>query len=135
METLVLELQRRRAVEELLYLCRKCEEQQRKYIVKLDSVHDIKDHPEQGCILYIASDAAPAGESVANDAAKATSIAPGKDGMPVHDLAQLLGAAHVDRLRKESSLLREGTLFLLSRQRSAAAQLKLWKLRGYLSPF
>lgn len=53
--------------------------------------------------------------------------------LAVHDLRVILGEEHVGRLREESGLLREGSLFLLGRQATIQLQMLLWKLQGYMA--
>lgn len=133
MDILVLELLRRRIVEDLLYLSEKSVEQNRKYLIKLSSLNDLEGKHEPGCVLHMASTIASEGSNFQDSVALPSSTIEGKDEIPLHDITQLLGTEHVARLRSESPMLSEGSLFLLGRKRSAETQLKLWKLQGYLA--
>ena len=133
MDILVLELLRRRIVEDLLYLSEKSVEENRKYLIKLSSLNDLEGKHEPGCVLHMASTIASEGGDFQDSVALPSSTIEGKDEIPLHDITQLLGTEHVARLRGESPMLSEGSLFLLGRRRSAETQLKLWKLQGYLA--
>ena len=132
MDSFILELLRRRIVEELLYLSKKCEEQDRKYLVKLESLHCIKNSRTGGCVLRTAPDEGTAEDASGTSVTVSDNATEGADGIPVHDLTRLLGSTHMDRLKSESTLFREGALLLLDRKQSFDVQLKLWKLHGYL---
>jgi hypothetical protein len=51
----------------------------------------------------------------------------------VHNMPILLGEEHLNRLRQESELLRDGSLYMLGRQATLDLQRLLWKLQGYMS--
>lgn len=139
MDSLVLDIMRKQVVEELLCLAKLCTDQGRKYISRLATWDDIKNHVHRGCVLWIG----PGGPS--GDHAAGWTDAPGpnatidiegvkRDGkIPVHNLFSLLGREGVDQVLQGSPLFQEGSLVLLERERSVDVQLKLWKLQAYLA--
>lgn len=143
MPSFILELMRRRIVEQLLCLARLCEDEGRKYITKLGSWDDIKDSQHRGCVLWLP----PGGQEPKGGNGVSVTGRPAEyatfdvEGarfdrkLLVYDLSTLLGQQHTDRLRQDSSILAEGSLFLLGRQRTIQLQLKLWKLLGYTATF
>ncbi|KAJ9134616.1 hypothetical protein NKR23_g10031 [Pleurostoma richardsiae] len=147
MDDLVLELMRRRIVEELLFMAEMSANQGRKYVRRLGGWNEIRADVHRGCVLWI--DGTSTEEVDERDGAHdaRTTDGPGEFAtvdleevkrdakLPVHNLVSLLGREQVYRLRQGSPTFREGTLFLLSRQRTIDLQLKLWKLQGYLATF
>ncbi|KAK3366098.1 hypothetical protein B0T24DRAFT_536123 [Lasiosphaeria ovina] len=155
MHTFLLELMRRRLAEELLSLATLVEKDHRQYIVKCESYGAAKEEKHRGCLLYLgpphadsAEEANP--ESIQSSPAPAA-VSPSVPEPParfstmavegarnhgrtlaVHDLRAALGPEHLNRLRQDSALFRDGELFLLARHRSMSAQLKLLKIQNYL---
>jgi len=136
MGSLVLELMRRRLVEELVYYSKLSEDTTRNaYVVRRDTWDDINDEQyngHRGCVLWL-------GEGETGPGPRAIVDVPdvrfGRK-IPVHNMHTLLGPDHVARLREEAGLFRAGSLFMLVRARTLDLQLKLWKLQGYLAhPF
>ena len=144
MDSIVIELMRRRIVEQLLYFSTMCENQGRKYLQKLDKWEDIKDLNHRGSVLYINERQSAAPESSEEKPEPPEASDPGQltlmdvEGvrfgakLAVHNLDLLLGKDHVEHLRRESAILRQGSIFLLGRQPTMSLQLRLWKLQGYI---
>ncbi|KAL1850466.1 hypothetical protein VTK73DRAFT_9652 [Phialemonium thermophilum] len=143
MGVFLLELMRRRIVEDLLYLCRLSEQADRQYVVRRQGWDEMGRHPFRGCVLWLGG--SPSGAQDAAGDAEETSREPGffatldveraryDRKIPVHNLRMLLGEEHVDRLRRESPLMSDGNLFLVCRKRTVQLQLKLWKLQGFMA--
>lgn len=133
MGSLVLELMRRRIVEELIYYAQLSEDAARNaYVVRCDTWEDVKDpqyNGHRGCVLWF-------GEGQGGPGPRAIMDIPdvrfGRK-IPVHNMQALLGPEHIARLKEEAGVLREGFLFMLVRKRTMELQLKLWKLQGYLA--
>lgn len=136
MGSLVLELMRRRVVEELIYYAQLSEDESRNtYVVRCDTWDAVKDpryNGHRGCILWF-------GEAGNGPGPRAIMDIPGvRSGrkIPVHNMQALLGPEHIARLREAAGVFCEGFLFMLVRKRTMELQLKLWKLQGYLAhPF
>jgi hypothetical protein len=134
MDSFILDMMRRRIVEDLVYYAKMSEHDGRSYIVKCESWDEVKTLKHRGCVLWM--------EPVSKD--NQTEVKPGQlatmdiEGvrfgakLVVHNLDELLGEDHLAALRNESAMLRSGNLFLLGRQRTLDLQLKLWKLQGYM---
>ncbi|KAK3940827.1 hypothetical protein QBC46DRAFT_363829 [Diplogelasinospora grovesii] len=136
MDAFILDLTRRRIVEGLVEFSELVEKAGRKYLIKCESWDDAKQYKHRGCLLYLGSSDSAQDAVGAPPAQLSTMTIPdvrfgGK--LAVHDLAVLLGDEHLNRLRQESPLLRDGSLFLLGRQRTLDLQLLLWKLQGYIA--
>ncbi len=136
MGSLVLELMRRRIVEELVYYSKLSEDTTRNsYVVRCDTWDDIKDdqyNGHRGCVLWF-------GEGENGPGPRAIMDIPdvrfGRK-IPVHNMQALLGPEHIARLKEEADVFRDGFLFMVARTRTMGLQLKLWKLQGYLAhPF
>ncbi|KAB5576014.1 hypothetical protein GE09DRAFT_1053471 [Coniochaeta sp. 2T2.1] len=133
---LVLELMRRRTVEELVYYAKLSEDTSRNaYIVRCKTWEDIKK-PEynghRGCVLWFSSD----GEDWEGPGPRAIMDVPGVrfgGKIPVHNMNRLMGDEHSERLRRETEIFGKGSLFMVVRARTMEVQLKLWKLQGYLA--
>ncbi|KAK4127989.1 hypothetical protein N657DRAFT_566219 [Parathielavia appendiculata] len=136
MDTVLLELQRRRAVEGLRHFANMVEDEGRKYIVKCESWNDVKNLKHRGCVLYLGpaegASSEPGPEYVPP---RLSTMDLGPHGAPlvVHDLRELLGKEYLARLRQDSELLRNGSLFMLGRQATVNLQGLLWKLQGYMA--
>lgn len=140
MDWLVLDLMRKQVVGELLHLGKLSQEEQRKkYIQKLESWDQIKEHVHRGCVLWLGPGTPPDDEAAGRTDEPGTYATVDVEGVrrngkiPVHNLPKLLGQDYVDHLMQELSVFREGSRFLLERERSVGLQLKLWKLQGYLA--
>lgn len=138
MDSVLLELMRRRIVEGLCHFAKMVENQGREYIVKCERWTDAPNFKHRGCLLYLGL---PEGSSLEPGLEyippRLSSMNVGKvrfgSKLAVHNLRELLGEEHVGRLRQESELLRDGSLFLLGRQATVNLQMLLWKLQGYLT--
>lgn len=140
MAAFVLELMRRRIVEDLVRYSEYGRDASRKsYIVRCDSAQDILDEKhrgQRGSVLWLGptEDAAQSGPG-----SFATMDIPGARfgrKIPVHNLNRLLGPENIATMKEQAELFRDGTLFMLIRKRMMDLQLKLWKLEGYLAhPF
>ncbi|KAK0720337.1 hypothetical protein B0H67DRAFT_643602 [Lasiosphaeris hirsuta] len=138
MDSFVLELNRRRIVDNLVRYADLIETEDRKYLIKCESWDDAKQHGHRGCLLFLGEEA-PGSESPPLTLTEPSRLSTmtienvrfnGK--LVVHNLRALLGEKHMDRLRQESSLLRSGPLFLLGRRRTLETQHLLWRLQGYV---
>ncbi len=140
MDSFIVELMRRRIVEQLLYYAELTKTGDRKYLVSCENYDKVKELKHRGCLLWC-------GQDKLDSASVSSHISPtapprlstiGIKGvrlsqrLAVHNLAMLLGEDHLDRLREGSLTFREGSLFLLCRRRTVDVQMKLWKLQGYL---
>jgi hypothetical protein len=133
---LVLELMRRRTVEELIYYSKLSEDTTRNsYVVRCDTWDDIKDEKyngHRGCVLWFGGGENGPGPRAIMDI---PGVRFGRK-IPVHNMHALLGPEHIARLKEEAGVFREGFLFMVARTRTMDLQLKLWKLQGYLAhPF
>ncbi|KAK3359407.1 hypothetical protein B0T25DRAFT_447525 [Lasiosphaeria hispida] len=137
MDLLVLELNRRRIVDDLVRYADMVETEARKYLIKCESWDDAKQHDHRGCLLFLGEEA-----SGSESPPLALTEPPRLSTMTienvrfngklvVHNLRTLLGEKQMDRLRQESSLMRSGPLFLLGRRRTIETQHLLWRLQGY----
>jgi hypothetical protein len=138
MDSVILELMRRRTVEGLIHFARLVKEEDREYIVECELWTDVKGLKHKGCLMYFGP---PEGDSLESG----TEFVPPRlstmdfDGtkfgtkLVVHNMPILLGEEHLNRLRQESELLRDGSLYMLGRQATLDLQRLLWKLQGYMS--
>jgi len=154
MSSFVLELLRRRTVDNLLFFAEFVEKQDRKYLIRLDRWDDVSKYNHRGCLLVLGGGkpqgSAKSGAGIGDmdhksmegstainlPARLSTMTLEGKrfgGKLAVHDLEALLGEEHTSRLRQESTLLSEGNLFLLGRRKTERLQLLIWKLQGYMA--
>ncbi|KAK4240164.1 hypothetical protein C8A03DRAFT_31731 [Achaetomium macrosporum] len=138
MDAVVLELMRRRVFDALLFFAKKSGEEGRKYVVKCERWNDVKALKHRGCLLFLGLPEGATPDSVPQYAPPRLSVmdvGPVKLGskLAVHNLHVLLGEERIARLRQESELLRDGSLFLLGRQATLNLQMLLWKLQGYMA--
>ncbi|KAK4157523.1 hypothetical protein C8A00DRAFT_11639 [Chaetomidium leptoderma] len=140
MDTVLLELMRRRIVEGLLHFATMVEKEDRKYLVKCELWNDVKRLKHRGCLVYLGlPEGAASSESAPPEYVpprlSMMDFGPVRFGskLVVHNLCELLGDAHVRQLRQESELLRDGSLFLLGRQATVTLQMRLWNLQGYMA--
>lgn len=147
---IILDQRRRQIMEDLLYLSKLCEENGRKYIIKVTDAKYAATYVHRAAFLWLgegtASSSKEGEQESAGEAEKTekTEIDPEQyatldiDGdptttRPVYNLPKLLGPANVARLRSETSIFKDGSLFLLRSQRSGAVNKKLWSLQGYVA--
>jgi hypothetical protein len=129
--TFVLELMRRRAVEELEYLAKLGP-----YIRPCATWQDAtKPSRQVGAILWTGSvQGVTCGvEKRPSEFATVDIGTSRKRKTPVHNLEMLLGKDHLQRLRDASSLFQMELLIIKQKNNSVGIQLKLWKLQGYLA--
>ncbi|KXX81494.1 hypothetical protein MMYC01_201744 [Madurella mycetomatis] len=139
MDTFILELIRRRVVESLLHFATISEKEGRKkYLVKCETWDGVKELKHRGCLLFLGrqeggcSDSEPESPPPRLSTMTIDGVKFGRK-LAVHNLMVLLGEEHTARLRRESWLLRDGSLFLLGRQATVKLQMLLWKLQGYMA--
>lgn len=139
MDTVLLEIMRRRVVEGLCHFARLVEGLERHYLIKCKHWDDVKELNHRGCLLYLGSpDNSTSLESASEYVPPRLStmdMGPVKFGakLTVHNLRELLGEKHLGRLRQQSELLQDGSLYLLGRQATVSLQMLLWKLQGYMA--
>jgi len=143
MGSFLLEIMRRRVVDGLLYYAELVEKAERRYLIKCDTWDEVKRYNHRGCLLSLGDlDTDPtAVESPERSTTAALSPLStlsidsirynGK--LAVHNMRSLLTEEHLHRLRMESPVFRDGSLFLLGRRRTTDLQHLLWKLQGYTS--
>lgn len=186
----ILDQRRRQIMDELLYLSTLCEENGRKYIIRVTDAKYAATYVHRAAFLWLGDEkslgsdqrdqesareaeteekAESAGESAGEaetakpetmektetaetettekaETAEKVEVGPEQyatldiDGnptttRPVYNLPKLLGPANVARLRSESSVFKEGSLFLLRSQRSGPTSMKLWSLQGYVADY
>ncbi|KAK4222995.1 hypothetical protein QBC38DRAFT_374031 [Podospora fimiseda] len=136
MDEAILDTMRKRIVERLLEFATSVEQQDRKYIqpCTLDTFHEAH---HRGSLVYLGTpDGSTESFGEINIPRLSTVDVKGKKygwKITLHDLRVLLGDDYINQLRQESSLLRNGSLFLLARTATQPLQLLLWKLQMYLS--
>lgn len=129
--TFVLELLRRRTVEELEYLVKLGA-----YIRPCDTWQDATMPSRQaGAILWTGSIQGVTGgiEMGPPEFATIDIGTSQRRKVPVHNLEMLLGNDHLQRLRGASSFFNKELLIIKKKNNSARIQMKLWKLQGYLA--
>lgn len=134
MDGFILELMRRRVMEDLVYLSTLSADTDRDpYVVRCGSWEEVQDDRYRGqraCVLWLG------GEGEKGPGPRATLDVPGvKYGrkIAVHNLWTLLGRENVERLRREVGVFKTGEVFLVLRRRTVGMQMKLWRLQGYLA--
>ncbi|KAH8888796.1 hypothetical protein GQ53DRAFT_653494 [Thozetella sp. PMI_491] len=141
MDTFVLELMRRRIAEHLLHYASQAEDKKGGLLIRCDSYDDARAVDQRGCLVWLGPSGAASKDNPNGAALDAQSrlatmrIDNGRlsSKLAVHNLRILLGEEHVQRLRENSRLFREGSLFLLhGRRATLGLQSKLWKLQGYM---
>lgn len=153
MDGVILDQRRRGIMEDLLYLSTLCEEQGRKYIIRVTEAKYAATYVHRAAFLWLGEEKALGSEQGDQESAGESEEAE-KKGIdpeqyatldivegdptttrPVYNLPKLLGPANVARLRSESSVLKDGSLFLLRSQRSGPLNMKLWSLQGYMADY
>lgn len=146
----ILDQRRRQIMEDLLYLTTLCEENGRKYIIKVTDAKYAATYVHRAAFLWLGEEKASGSEQGDQESAgeaektEKKGIDPEQyatldiDGdptttRPVYNLPKLLGPANVARLRSETSIFKDGSLFLLRSQRSGALNKRLWSLQGYVA--
>lgn len=151
MDTVILDLSRQQIMHDLLYLSKLCEEQGRGYFIRVHDPNETGRYVRRWSFLWLGEcENHTSGAEAQKSATGPEKVedGPGQyatldiDGVPkteitrpLYNLPRLLGSENMQRLRSESSILREGTLFLLRGQRSAKLNMRLWKLQGYMADY
>lgn len=147
---IILDQRRRQIIEDLLYLSKLCEENGRKYIIRVTDAKYAATYVHRAAFLWLGEERASGSEEGDQESAKEaektekTEVDPEQyatldiDGdptttRPVYNLPKLLGPANVARLRSETSIFKDGSLFLLRSQLSGAVNKRLWSLQGYVA--
>jgi hypothetical protein len=139
MDTVLLEIMRRRIVEGLCHFSKMVESFERHYLIKCEHWDDVKELKHRGCLLYLGPpDNSTSSESASNYVPPRLStmdMGPERFGakLTVHNLRELLGEKHLSQLRQQSELLQDGSLYLLGRKATTSLQMLLWKLQGYMA--
>ncbi|KAI3400901.1 hypothetical protein diail_1592 [Diaporthe ilicicola] len=147
MDMVILDQRRRRIMDDLLYLSTLCEEHGRKYIIRVAAAKYAATYVHRAAFLWLGEEKMPdsgQGSQGSTGELEKAEVDPEQYATldiddnptttrPVYNLPKLLGPANVARLRSESSVLREGSLFLLRSQRSGELNMKLWSLQGYMA--
>ncbi|KAK0652926.1 hypothetical protein B0T16DRAFT_320573 [Cercophora newfieldiana] len=139
----LLEILRRRVVDELLYFADKVENADRRYLIKCDTWEQAKQYNHRGCLLYFGEALTTEPTTTPGPEPLTTTALPRLSALTienvklngklaVHNMQDLLSEPHLHRLKTESTLFRDGSLFLLGRKPTIDLQLLLWKLQGYL---
>ncbi|ROV88655.1 hypothetical protein VMCG_10303 [Cytospora schulzeri] len=150
MDTVILNLSRQQIMRDLLFLSELCENE-RRYLIRVNDPNETGSCVRRWSYLWLgeakdqspeveAQESAPGHEKLEDGPAQYATLE--IDGVPeteairpIYNLPRLLGADNVQRLRSESSILREGSLFLLRGQRSSKLNLRLWKFQGYMADY
>lgn len=163
MYRVILDQRRRQIMDDLLYLSTLCEENGRKYIIRVTDAKYAATYVHRAAFLWLGEGKALASEQGDQESAGGTETAETEttekaetaekaeidpeqyatldiDGdptttRPVYNLPKLLGPANVARLRSESSVFKKGSLFLLRSQRSGPTSMRLWSLQGYVADY
>lgn len=139
MDTAIVDLSRRQIMHDLLYLSQFCETQDRKYFVRVSDAKETGHLSHRSCFLWLGGENKTTGlEEIRHGPGQYASL--DIDGVPettrpVYNLPRLLGQENLQRLRSESSSLREGELFLLRGRRTLTLNTRLWKLQGYVADY
>ena len=146
MDTFVLELSRKIALQTLKYLASR----PAAYIVACKGYDSIEDHEQVAAVLWLGDDSCTRSESEHQDAfvhdvskaARRRDLGPPSYSMaryrsnhiPIYNLYTLLGPVQLLALRQSSMTHFGGTTAVIkSKQGTVKLQLELWKLIGYLS--
>lgn len=149
MDGVILDQRRRQIMDDLLYLATLCEENSRKYIIRVTDAKYTATYVHRAAFLWLGEETAsgsgegsqgPDGEAVKAKTDPEQYATLDIDGdptttRPVYNLPRLLGPVNVARLRSEASVLKDGPLFLLRSQRSGPVNKKLWSLQGYMATY
>lgn len=147
MDGVILDQRRRQIMEDLVHLSTLCEENGRRYIIRVTDAKYSATYVHRAAFLWLGQDPASGSEDSKQELdgkTGKTEVDPEQyatldiDGdptttRPVYNLPRLLGAANVARLRADFNMFKEGSLFLLRSQRSGPLNKKLWSLQGYMA--
>lgn len=153
MDGVILDQRQRQIMEDLLYLSTLCEEQGRKYIIRVTDAKYAATYVHRAAFLWLGEEKAIGSDQGDEESAGEAEEAEKKEvdpeqyatldiveddpttTRPVYNLPKLLGPANVARLRSESSVFKDGSLFLLRSQRSGPLNKKLWSLQGFMADY
>ncbi|KUI71322.1 hypothetical protein VM1G_06743 [Cytospora mali] len=148
MDSVIIELSRQQITHDLLYLSKLCEEQDRKYLIRINDARETGHFVRRWAFLWLGGKGNNSDVKVQESTSGSEKFADGPeqfatldiDGapettIPIYNLPRLLGPDNLLRLRSTSSILRDGELFLLRGRRSSELNLKLWKLHGYMADY
>ncbi|KAK0735419.1 hypothetical protein B0T21DRAFT_186211 [Apiosordaria backusii] len=143
MDRYLLETMRKRVYEGLLHAAHMAEQggedgRPRKYVTKVESWEVVNELKHRQCVLFFGP---PEGASFNPTMASVPSpistmaIKGSKFGakLAVHDMRAVMGKEYLARLRQESELLRDGSLYLLRGQATMRLHMLIWKLQGYFA--
>lgn len=140
MDEFVLELMRRRVVEDLIAVVKL----KANYVVKTgDWKSALKKH-QAGAFLWLGKEAAEESQEIIEGDKVVDSIPQEfatlvlgqtkKRKVPVHNMLLLLGEKHLQELRMSHPLFTGNEILAIrNRKRTIDLQLRLWKLQGYLA--
>ena len=140
MDTLILELMRRRLGEHLDYMTHL----KRGYITGSASWGDATLAKRQpGAILWTGPYMPESDDLVRSGCAEQISVPEfstletGRDKkkVAVFNLRRLLGSEHLTKLRKESSIFRKEIVVIRDKRMTIELRMKLWKLEGYMATY
>lgn len=150
MYPVIVDQRRRHIMDDLLYLTALCEENGRKYIIRVTNAKYTATYVHRAAFLWLGEDKALDSEGGDQEStgeggqAEKKEVGPEQyatldiDGnptttRPVYNLPKLLGSANVAQLRSQTSVFKDGSLFLLRSQRSGNVNMKLWSLQGFMA--
>lgn len=151
MDTVILDLSRKQIMHDLIYLSKLCEEKERHYLLRVHDPNETVRLVRRWCFLWLGEPRNPIPGTEAQESATGPEklengpeqyatldiegVSKTDTTRPLYNLPRLLGPDNIQRLRSESSILREGSLFVLRGQKSAKLNLRLWKLQGYMADY
>ncbi|KAK4669541.1 uncharacterized protein QC763_203910 [Podospora pseudopauciseta] len=143
MDTYLLETMRKRVFEGLIHAAHLAEKggsdgRPRKYVTKLNSWNEVSELKQRQCVLFFGPpEGLPPGPAMASvpSAISTMAIKGSKFGekIAVHDMRVVLGREHLAKLRQESTLLQDGSLYMLRGQASMRLNMLIWKLQEYIA--
>lgn len=120
---------RRQITNELVYLARLCEEENRNYFVRVDSDDDLKGYEQnRSCYLQLGEGKCEPFGVLEIDGLEGSA-------RPVYDLPALLSPEGVQHLASEVSLFGDAPMLLVRGERTVKLNKMLWKLQGFLAEY
>ncbi|KAK4203079.1 hypothetical protein QBC40DRAFT_167800 [Triangularia verruculosa] len=143
MDSYLLETMRKRVYEGLSHVAHMSQfggedGRPRKYVTKVNSWDEINELKHRQCVLFFGPpEGAPVNPTMASipSAISTMAIKNSKFGakLAVHDMRVVLGKEYLARLRQESELLREGSLYVLRGVATMKLSTMIWKLQDYIA--
>lgn len=139
MDSVLLELMRRRVVEGLCHFAGMVGGEGRKYVARLGRVEEVAGLKHKGCLLYVGpvvvGEEAQEGEQYVPPRLSTMDIEGDRftNVIVVHNLPEILGAEHLARLKEGCEMMRGGGWFHLGRLATVQLQLMIWRLQGYMA--